>query len=390
MISPKNKVALVLKNKEEVDFFSGIFNDLGYKDQTHFTSADKALEVALRVQFQFFVLRLDMPEVAGVIFIQKLRETGNYGLETYLLIGERLEPAQFNILYEFDVPYVLLKPFSLDRILKKMEHLVKSESSLSETEAKYREARAALTGGITEMALEMAKELVKIKPDSDKYFVLLGDTLLANKDNSNARSMYEKALEINPNCAAAAHKIAHTYVLEKNFAKVVEITNTLTEINPYNIQLLTNAGLSNYEIGNYSKAHTLASKMKKLDKTSKPSSEILAKVNIKKGKYKEAVEALSDSHSQKDLVVKLNNGGIMLAKEGKIKEALDMYETCFKQCKDNEFIYSAYFNVGLIMVKEKRYDEAIPYLKKSLEIKPDFEKAIQVLKKLNGLGKGAA
>ena len=376
------KVALALRSKEELDFFSGILKGEGYTNLEHFPSTHDLYEKAVRVQYEFFVIRVEMEGMPGVVIPQKLRETGNYGLETYFFIGDSIDDTVFSIFTEYDISYVLVKPFSPDRIVGKLEMIEKSENSLSEFETAYREARAAYYSGLVDMAHENAVSLLEQDPKMEKVQILVGDIELQRGQISSARRSFRNALMINPKSAAAANKLALTYMKEKNFEKASEITNKLATLNPLNIKILVNAGISNLEIGNLKKSKEHMDQLVKIDSENDELKLMRAKLDVKEGKFAASCEDLKDIGDQKDIVSFYNNSGVDFARQGKVDEAIKLYETCVENFSQNPFIYVINYNLGLAYKRKKMFEEAISHLKMSIYQKPEFERAQKALKEL--------
>jgi tetratricopeptide (TPR) repeat protein len=171
-------------------------------------------------------------------------------------------------------------------------------------------------------------------------------------------------------------------MLEKDFAKASELMNELTKLNPLNLELLANAGLSNFEVGNLDEAKDAMNRLQGLDTQRKDASEVLAKVAIQEGDYDTAMKQLQGTHDQKELVQLLNNEGVRLSHENDIAAAIAMYQKCIKIIGENPFIYALHFNLGLAYNKQHDKANAILAFRKALELKPDFEKAASALSKL--------
>jgi CheY-like chemotaxis protein len=73
-----------LKSQAEAEMFTQGLAECGLRRITVFTSGKEAYEVCARQQFPLFVTRVEMPDMSGLVVIQKLRATGNYGLEPNL------------------------------------------------------------------------------------------------------------------------------------------------------------------------------------------------------------------------------------------------------------------------------------------------------------------
>lgn len=376
------KVAITARTKDEGDMLSHVARACGFDQLQVFSSPRVTLEVAKRNQFQLFITHHDFPDMSGLTMIQTLRSTGNYGIEPHLFLVDALTPEIMLVLVENNINHVLAKPFSADRTQQKLAHLWQGELNMTPAEQEFREAHAAMNAGLMEMAQELAIKNLRTHGPMEKLLLLLGDVETKLNHPVEARRYYDAAQKFNPKSSSAAQKLAQTYMLEKDFAKAAELMNELTKLNPLNIELLANAGLSNYEVGNLDEAKDAMSRLQGLDKERKDASEVLARVAIKEGDYETAMKQLQGTHDQKELVQMLNNEGVRLSHENEIDAAIAMYLKCITIIGENPYTYALHYNLGLAYNKHHDKANAISAFKKSLELKPDFEKAASALSKL--------
>lgn len=379
MLNKSSKVALILPTPTEIDTFTMGFGALNARNVTSFTSSKEAYEVAIRQQFDFFVTRMEMPDLSGIVFVQKLRETGNYGHEVHLFVSERLDPRILNVLYELDINYVLVKPGSKQIVAAKIAHIFQTEATLPEFEQKFREARAAFQSNLVEMAEDIARSLYETNPTSEKVLILLGDIACKQQKPQEMLVHFANAMKVNPKSAVAAHKLAHAYMMKGDNARAAALLNSLAQLNPYNIKLLENAGISNLSINDLDKAAQYASQLKGLDTQNKTAGEVTAQVKIAKGDFNDLAAALKDSHDDKEVVAFLNNAGVKLAKGADVQGALRMYQSCIQQLEGSKYLHAVYFNMGIAYKKLEDFDNAAKAYEKALKLKPDFDKAAQGL-----------
>ena len=173
MALDKNKpVAIIMPTQEEVDFFTIVLAESGFRRVTAFKSTTEAYEVTTRQQFDVFVTRMEMPVMSGIVYIQKIRETGNYGSETHLFVCDKLSGDLLALLFELDLPYVLTKPFQKPIAVAKFAHVVTTEATIPDEEVKFRDARSAYFNNLFDMASEMVEGVLKLKPDLEKAQLL--------------------------------------------------------------------------------------------------------------------------------------------------------------------------------------------------------------------------
>lgn len=375
MLSKSSKIALVLPTPAEIDLFTMGFGALNYRNSTAFTSGKEAYEVAIRQQFDLFVIRMEMLDMNGAVLVQKLRATGNYGTEVHLFVCDKLDPRILNVLSEFDINYVLVKPLNKQTVAAKVAHVFQLESSLSEFEVRYREARAAFNTNMFEMAEDFAKGLLEKDPASEKVLVLLGDIAAKLEKPEEMIVHYSGAMRVNPKSAVAAHKLAHAYMKRGDNKRAAALLNSLAHLNPYNIKLLENAGLSNLGDGDLDKAAQYASQLKGLDETNRTAGEVTASVKIAKGDFSDLAGSLKGTHDDREIVAFLNNAGVKLAKDNDAQGALRMYQSCVEQLQGSKYLHAVHFNMGIAYKKLGDFANAVVAYEKALKLKPDFEKA---------------
>gem|GEM_PF-2073516 len=376
------KIAITARTKEEGDLLSFATRSCGFDQIQVFSSPRVVIEVAKRNQFHLFITHHDFAEITGLTMIQTLRSTGNYGIEPHLFLVDVFTPEIMLVLQENNIHHVLTKPYSSDRVQQKLAHLWKEETNMSPAEEEFREAHAAMNSGLLDMASELAVKNLRTHGASEKLLLMLGDVETKLNHASEARRYYDAALKLNPKSSAASQKLAQTYMLEKDFAKAAELMNELTQLNPLNIELLANAGLSNYEVGNLDIAKTHMTNLQGLDSKRKDASEILAKVALKEGDYAVALKQLKGTHDQRELIQVFNNESLKRSHENDAAGAVDMYLKSIPLVGGHPYAYVLYYNLGLAYLKLHDQTNAKTALMKALELKPDFEKAATALGRL--------
>ena len=389
MISGNSKIAIVVDDPVEGANLVSTLKAVGFPKVTLFPSSRKALEDALKVQYEVFVVRAECMGISGPVFVQKLRESMNYGLETYFFLSNKPDAALLNFLLEQDIPYILNPPFTQDRIAAKFQHMVKSENLQSDREKGYREAKLLFRNSLFEDSLKVATKTEEKFGQEEKLKILLGDLQLEMGNLIMARAHYQSARTINPKSILGAIRMGMSYLREKDYQMASSILDSLAEMNPHNISLLVGAGLSNLEVGNTDRAKVHLEKAHTQDEENKDCGEALARVYVAEGNYNALASTLKSSHNEKELVTFLNNAGIKLSKENDVKGAIEMYRSCLDSLQTSEYQHVILYNMGIGYTRLGNTEEARSYFQQSLDIKPNFEKSRLALDKLM-LGKAAS
>lgn len=385
MALDKNKaVAILMPTQEEVDFFTVALAESGFRRVVAFRTAEEAYEVAVRQLFDVFITRMEMPKMNGIVFVQKIRETGNYGSETHLFVCDKISGDILTLLFELDLPYVLTKPFQKQLAAAKFQHLVKSENEVSGAEQLFRDARSAYFNQIYEMALDVVNKVLVLSPALEKALVLKGDILLKQNDVAGAKQTYETVMQVNSKSLTAVHKLAGILMLENKPKEAAALLNKIADLNPYHIKVLENAGLSCLKAEMYTEAEKHMTTLATADQSNKVASSVVAEVRVHQGNYDDIVTVLSKTHGEKEIIQFLNNAGIKLSKENDVAGALKMYKSAAIQLEGKTpLLYAIYYNMGIAYKKLNDKMNAAVCYRQALKLNPKFDKAKAALTEMD-------
>jgi len=382
VIEKSTPIALIMPDQAEGDKFSIALAELGFRKITRFHSTKEAYEVCIRQQFPVFITKWEMAEMSGLVFIQKLRETGNYGLESHLFVCQKIDNAVHNSLYELEMPYVIASPYDREGIKAKFSAMVTRENNLPAAETKYREARSAYDAGMGDMAFDLCQDIVKEFKDFERALVLCGDIRLQQDKLEEARSLYQQAESINQSSPVPRQRLAELLMKEGKFDAAADMLDNLARVNPYSLKTLENAGVSNFKADRLDAAREHMQKLSSFDQENKQATTITAEVAIRKGDFEATAAALRSNHTDKEIISFLNNAGAKLSKGDDVAGAIRMYQSCLKEIPESPFLYAVHFNLGVAYRKMNDPETAKQHLKQSLVIKPGFEKAQKILDEL--------
>jgi Tfp pilus assembly protein PilF/CheY-like chemotaxis protein len=336
--------------------------------------------------FHLFILRHETTGLSGISLMQRIRASGHYGTENYLILVDSISEAMKPVFEEFDIRYVLPKPFTADRIAGRLESLLRAESELSPFEITMRSARGAYYSGLLTMARELCLSMFRTHGYQERILTLLGEIALKEKKTSEARKFFTAALKVNPGFLPATHRMAVSHMYDRNFKEAATMLDELLPRNPLNLQLLADSGQASFEVGNHDKARLTMLHLKQLDEKDRLAADVLAKVAMAEGRVLDACRHLRKSHSDAELVQFLNNEGVRLSKEKDLDGAIRMYEQCLGEVHESEFAHAIYYNLGLAHAKRREHGPAVQYFQMALARKPDFVKAQQALARLEPIG----
>jgi len=380
------KVAVLASSKGEGDILFHILRSFGINQVHVMLDSREVLKLDPQDPFSLFILRQEMPGLSGLSVVQRMRASGNYGNESYLLLIDSITEGMKPIIEEYDLRYILPKPFTADRISGKLEQLLRAESELSPFEVAFRSARGAYYSGLLAMAREICLGLFRSYGYQERILTLLGEISLREKKTSEARKFFNAALKVNPGFLPATHRLAVSHIYDNNFGEAASMLDELLPRNSLNLQLLADSGHASFETGNHDKARLTMLHLKQLDEKDRMAADVLAKVAMAEGRVLDACRHLRKSHSDAELVQFLNNEGVRLSKEKDLDGAIRLYQQCLGEVHESEFAHAIYYNLGLAHAKRRDSSQAALYFQMAIARKPDFTKAQQALARLEPIG----
>lgn len=380
------RVAVVASSKEEGNILFHILRSCGIEQIRVMIDSREVLQLDPKETFHLFVLRQETAGLSGLSLMQRIRASGHYGTENYLILVDSVTDAMKPIFEEFDIRYVLPKPFTADRIAGRLDALLRAEAELNPFEVTMRSARGAYYSGLLTMARELCLSLFRSHGYQERILTLLGEIALKEKKTGEARKFFTAALKVNPGFLPATHRMAVSHMYDHNYKEAAGMLDELLPRNPLNLQLLADSGQASFEIGNHDKARLTMLHLKQLDEKDRIAADVLAKVAMAEGRVLDACRHLRKSHSDAELVQFLNNEGVRLSKEKDLDGAIRLYEQCLGEVHESEFAHAIYYNLGLAHAKRRESSQAAQYFQMALARKPDFVKAQQALARLEPIG----
>ncbi|NRA65922.1 MAG: tetratricopeptide repeat protein [Pseudobacteriovorax sp.] len=375
----KTSKALVCANGDQANIFKNFLVTFGFEDIETFGTIDDAYEYATRHQCEFFVTALSLPDGPGVVLLQKLRACGNYGLETHMFVGDEVDNSEISLFYQYDIHYVLKLPFTEERFLTKMKFIEERESNLPPIDAVVRDVHAAIYTKVYDMAEFIIQQGQKDHGDHDKFDILMSEIHLEKGENEKAKVLLSGVLEKNPDSLWARSLLAKYLLATDNKEDAKVILDELAEGYPHHMNVLENAGVTNFDLGFVELAEKQVAALANIDHTNEHAFELGTKIKVIKGEVTDCLDDLKKTHSEKEIVSIMNSCGIELAKKGKRDEANRVYEETLSITENPEFQAKLHYNIGLNLVKMGQEKEACTHLEKALKAKPDFKKAKHLL-----------
>ena len=371
---------IVCAKGSDLSLFKGFLTNLGYSNLECFSKISDAYEYATRNNADFFITGLEVDDGPGVVLLQKIRATGNYGLETHLFVGNEIHQAEIGLFYEYDIHYVLKKPFTEDRFKQKLAFISDREAKLPPVDAAIKQVHSAIYTKMYDMAEYMLQEAIKENGNNDQFVTLMAEIALAKEDFPEAETQLKDVLSRDANSMWA--NSLHAKLLAKTSRKeqAKEILDELAQGFPNHVNILENAGITNFELGFIELAEKQMKSLAQVDAGNQKALEVGTKIRVMNGDVSGCLEKLKDTHSEKEIVSLMNTLAVEMAKKGEGEKANQVYEETLLVATNPEYKAKLHYNIALNLQKMTNIPQCIQHLKAALSLKPDYQKAKSLLK----------
>lgn len=214
-------------------------------------------------------------------------------------------------------------------------------------------------GRFTEAITFFEKALEVNSKDAEAYYSI--GECYALEDNEKAIKAYQQAIKINPKHAAAYWGLGLCYGAMKNYQQSINNYKEAIRIDPRNADTHFGLGDSYAALGQSSEATSAYSKAAMMYKL--------------QGQYDGAIESFKaaiQTANTKKQIARINiDLGTLFTQLRRFEEAIEVYQYAIKNLDSDHFKFFLYKEMASIFVIEmKRYDDAIPLLKRAININP--------------------
>lgn len=233
-----------------------------------------------------------------------------------------------------------------------------------------------------EVKMNATDQLLRVLGDTSRYCELLAAKSLAEGSFSAAEQWLRKAISKNPNYFSAMRMLADVYLRANKPNKALEILDKMKESNPRNVDLLVKIAHCHMQLGDLQKAERSYSKALCIDEHHQQARENYGRLKILLGDYEAARSLLKNTNQSRELAGFLNKVGIELVAQEKFEQSIQHYKNAQKVIPGNEQSHLLFLNIGLAYAKWGKYKEARQYASLALIRRPEYQKATQLLKKI--------
>lgn len=327
------------------------------------------------------------------------------------------------LLHEIGADNFIIKPISTNSLVVKIAFTIKPHGKIGKH---IDEGKKFMALRLFDEAVKVAGKVLEIKPDSAAAYMLMGDALTAMEQTDQALAAYEQASDCARMYLEPLKKLAKFHQQQGNKEHQLKFLERLDELSPLNVTRKIDMGELYLELGREEDAdgtfeqaldHVTRAAMTQVALISVQIADAYLKKNPAKSEqfYKKAMDVKGfDLKANIDI---FNRLGTALRKQGKWEEAVREYAKALELSPMDENLHyntamayadgghaqKAYhslektlelnenflnknhiitFNCALIASNCGRKDRAAVMCRTALELNPDYQKAIDLLKEL--------
>jgi tetratricopeptide (TPR) repeat protein len=236
-------------------------------------------------------------------------------------------------------------------------------------------------GQLTEAEVELQR-VNELYPEDIRSHRMLGHVYLALQRLRKARDEFRTALRIDFSDAGLWCDLGHTLFLLEKYPDALAAFLRALHIQPDDPLYAYNVGNAYLTLNNYEKAIPYLMKAVQRDPEFSLAHYDLGLAFLSMGKYEESATAsMAALREDPEMVSQRTNLGIGATTNlgmaymnlGKYREAEDCFRKSLKQAA------STYFNLGLTLFRQERYEESLINFQRALEIEPNDPEYLDLL-----------
>jgi tetratricopeptide (TPR) repeat protein len=227
---------------------------------------------------------------------------------------------------------------------------------------------------------------IQITANNHVAHEILGIVLEDQGKTEEALVQYTKALETQPQCAAANYRAGAVWASLGNSEEAIAHYSEAVKYDPNYVNAHNSLGKALVEQGRLSEAILHFSKALEIRPDYADAQNNMGSLLVEQGKLDEAVSHFAEAlRINPDHIIAHNNIGDALARMGRFDEAMTHYYQALRIKPDyadaqNNLgvllnLVEVHNNLGVVLARQGRFDEAISHFHQALQLKPDYLQA---------------
>ena len=326
-------VLLVDSDLSILDEQAGLLQELGFSQTLQAEDGSEAWALYQSAKVDFIVCNLNLPQVNGLAFLRTVRSAEEFSPVPFVLVAREVTAKVVFQAGRAGVTDIIVQPYTGESFTRRIKTAIQGVDAPDSQEAErhYRHGLELMKAGRMEEALQSFEQILSVHENAEVYFNI-GYIKAAHGQYEEALAFFQRATHINNHFALAYKKMADVY----------------------------------RAMGRQDLAESYLEKAGDIFLERKQDAEA-----------EEVFTLLSDL--KPDTTNVYNSLGIIYRRNGRWRDAVNMYEKALKVNPTNEYIY---YNLSRVHLEAKDPTSAAEALRKALEVNPNFGPAKELAKAL--------
>lgn len=359
---------------------SDLLSQCGYTNIVTAEDGEQALKKIKNIKDLYFIIAdWRLPKIDGAKLLRRVRLDPRYKRLPFIILSSRADSESIALAVDLDATHYLVKPVTYEALKRKLDRL-DGEGPQSD----LRDALSRMEKFLKSERYEEAEEA--IRGVADRYPSMLprveyelAKMALAQEDVRTALAHLDSTLATTPKMARAW--VLRSEVLAR-LGRMIEAEESLDRalaISPDNPSHLIAQGRLHLQNARSDQAKW--SFMRALNISGKDDLILLELFNtyVEHGYTDIALKEFGPYLLAHLSLQSLNNMGVTLRRQGKVKEAIDVYRRSLLRFPNSSELN---YNIALAYLRNDKDDLAVSALERAVRLKPDFQKAAQLLKEI--------
>ncbi len=361
--------------EDQINLNVKIIKSIGAQKIIQTTQPEEALEKVKSEKVDLIVSDWQMPRMNGGLLLQKIKEIEEYKKIPFLICSGQLQDEDICLAVEFGVGNYLIKPFNAEKYAEKLREVLQIGKKKSKVELELDGIEKLIQQGKGSEVIDKLLIMRQKFPKAIRIVELMGDCYDQTEDYGKAIDTYKAAIKVQPKNLRVLNKLSSVLIKNKDIQKAIVLLEQLRVLSPKNLKRLISLGGAYLDNDQPEKAEEAYGSARKVDKTNAEATDGMGKALFTQGKYSQAVEFLKTTEKALEMASYFNNLGIVLVKQKRYEEARKLYANALNILPPNDRESLLLFNIGLAFKKNAKLDEAAVFFKATAEKNPDFAKA---------------
>ncbi|UCC39774.1 MAG: tetratricopeptide repeat protein [Candidatus Aminicenantes bacterium] len=227
-------------------------------------------------------------------------------------------------------------------------------------------------------AIEILDDMIKLEPTFSFSYLSLSSLYEKTGQLDKAIETLQKAVALEIASSKILNKLGHYLQKANQYERSGEILRMAIDKNPNDPEALNYYGINYWHSGQYKKAIEIFDKVISLDNSYASAYNNLGSVYLSMKKYDLARQKFKAAIQHDAALAGPYNGlGIIYAGEGKRALALENWK---KAVELDSKQFDALYNLGILLTKMDRFEEAVKYLEQFVDTAPEYKYAADIEK----------